>query len=80
MTKEKPLGLEEALGRLEAIVTDLETGEFTLEESLARFEEGLALGKHCRTILDRAELRVRRLIDVDEDGSRVEEDAGDAGE
>jgi len=69
MTTKKEKGLEESIARLEAIVSDLEKGEHTLEESLLRFEEGLALGKHCRDILDKAELRIKRLVAVDDDGS-----------
>lgn len=63
------IGLEEAMARLEAIVAELEKGDQTLEGALARFEEGLALGKRCRDILDRAETRVRELLGAAEDGS-----------
>jgi len=66
---EQPLGLEEAMARLEAIVAELEKGEQTLEGALARFEEGLALGKRCREILDGAESRVRELLGAAEDGN-----------
>lgn len=76
MSEKKP-GLEESMAKLEAIVGDLERGEHTLEESLAKFEEGLKLGKYCRAILDRADMRVRKLVDVDEDGNPVEEDLDD---
>jgi exodeoxyribonuclease VII small subunit len=68
-TEEQKIGLEEAMARLEAIVSELEKGEQTLEGALARFEEGLALGKRCREILDRAETRVRELLGAAEDGS-----------
>jgi exodeoxyribonuclease VII small subunit len=67
-------GLEESMTRLEKIVSELESGEHTLEESLARFEEGLELGRQCRRILDQAEVRIRRLLEVDGDGNRREED------
>ena len=72
MTKEK--GLEASIARLEAIVTKLEKGEGTLEESISHFEEGLALGKSCREILDKAELRIKRLVEVNKDGSISTED------
>lgn len=74
---DKRKGLEESMKKLEEIVADLEDGEHTLEESLAKFEEGLKLGKECRKILDKAEMRIRKLVDVDEDGERIEEDFGD---
>jgi len=67
-------GLEESMTRLEKIVAELESGEYTLEESLARFEEGLELGRRCRAILDQAELRIRKLVEVDEEGGRREEE------
>jgi len=70
-------GLEEAMARLEAIVGELEKGEQTLESALARFEEGLALGKRCREILDRAEARVQALLGVDPDGNVRTEDWSD---
>jgi len=59
----KPEGLEDSMERLESIVSDLEEGEFSLEEALNKFEEGLKLGKQCRKILDQAELRVKKLVE-----------------
>jgi exodeoxyribonuclease VII small subunit len=67
MTAEKSSkGFEQSMAKLEAIVTDLEEGEFSLEESLKKFEEGLRLGKSCREILDKAEMRVKKLVEVDD--------------
>jgi exodeoxyribonuclease VII small subunit len=70
-------GLEVSMEKLEAIVSDLEKGEFTLEQALEKFEEGLKLGEKCKTILDRAELRVKQLVenadgDVEEEAFEVE--------
>jgi exodeoxyribonuclease VII small subunit len=73
MSTRKP-GLEESMKKLEEIVAQLEEGEHSLEDSLKKFEEGLKLGKQCREILDRADLRIRKLVDVDEDGETVEEE------
>ena len=57
---------EEALAKLEELVERLEEGaNFTLDESLATFEEGIRLARFCRQKLDDAELRVQRLIEVD---------------
>ena len=75
----KPESLEQSMDRLEAIVAELESGQYSLEESLARFEEGLSLGKRCREILDSAEMRVKRLVGVSDDGSVESEDMPDAG-
>jgi len=55
------LTFEEALQELEAIVAKLESGDLTLEESLALFEQGQALAKRCHTQLDQATLRVEQL-------------------
>jgi len=71
---EKSSNFEESMKRLEAIVTELEKGDFTLEESLKRFEEGLQLGKSCKEILEKADARVKTLVE-DSDGTLREEDA-----
>jgi len=75
---EKKKSLETSIKRLEEIVSNLEKGEYTLEESLAQFEEGLELGKRCREILDQAEMRIRKLIEVDDSGERRDEEFEDA--
>jgi exodeoxyribonuclease VII small subunit len=59
-----PVSFEDAMSRLERIVADLEGGRFTLEESLQKFEEGIALGNQCRRILEKADLRVRTLVEA----------------
>jgi exodeoxyribonuclease VII small subunit len=41
----------------------METGEMTLEESLAAYERGVGLYRHCQGALEQAELRVRLLSD-----------------
>ena len=52
---------EEALGRLERIVDQLEAGNLGLEESLKVFEEGVGLARHCARYLDEAEKRIEIL-------------------
>ena len=63
--KKPPKSLEQSMKKLTTIVSDLETGEFSLEESLEKFEEGLALGKHCRELLNKAQIRVEKLVGND---------------
>jgi exodeoxyribonuclease VII small subunit len=66
MTDEKiedPKQFEASLKALEAIVDQLETGDLTLEESLAAFERGIRLSENCQKALDDAEQRVRILTD-----------------
>jgi exodeoxyribonuclease VII small subunit len=67
---DEPLDFEDAMSRLERIVTELESGSFSLEESIRKFEEGIALGKKCREFLARADLRVRTLVDAREETPR----------
>ncbi|MDO4618479.1 MAG: exodeoxyribonuclease VII small subunit [Clostridia bacterium] len=53
---------EEALKELETIVSQLESGEKTLDESIALFEKGITLSKTCNKMIDEAEQKVRVLI------------------
>jgi exodeoxyribonuclease VII small subunit len=53
---------EEAMGRLETIVHQLENGEPTLEDSLSLFEEGTKLADQCRKHLDEAEGKIEILM------------------
>jgi exodeoxyribonuclease VII small subunit len=56
-------GFEEALERLETIVEELEGGSLTLEESIARYEEGVKLSRRLTQTLDEAEKRIERLVE-----------------
>lgn len=58
---EKKLSFEQAMKRLEEIVTALERGEAPLEEALALFEEGSKLLRQCTGMLDKAEQKVTKL-------------------
>ena len=61
------MSFEETLAKLEEVVDRLEQGAtLTLDESLQAFEEGIRLARLCREKLDRAELRVQQLIEIDE--------------
>ena len=60
---------EKALSRLETIVTELETGELSLDDSLRIFEEGVKLSKTCLKMLDDAERKVEILVQ-DKDGRK----------
>ena len=53
---------EEALTRLEAIVSQLESGQLSLEDSLRCFEEGMALSKICGDKLSEAENKIEMLV------------------
>ena len=64
---ETPSGadFEHSLDELEQLVARMEGGELSLDESLASFERGIGLYRHCQQALDKAELRVRLLLDPD---------------
>ncbi|MHB8829522.1 MAG: exodeoxyribonuclease VII small subunit [Syntrophales bacterium] len=59
MSKEK---FEVMLAKLEELVRRMETGEMTLEESLAAFEEGIKLSRNCSKTLDEAQRKVEILL------------------
>ena len=64
-TKEQPATFEEALNLLEDSVSQLETGELTLEESLEVFERGIAASRACASLLDQTRKRVQVLVEKD---------------
>jgi len=53
---------EEALKKLEKIVSDLEAGDMSLEESLSKYEEGIKLSKICSRQLEAAKSKVELLM------------------
>jgi exodeoxyribonuclease VII small subunit len=57
------LSFEEAYAELEDIVSQLESGKLSLEQSVALFEHGRKLAGYCQSVLDGAELRVNQLAD-----------------
>ena len=69
----KGLIYEAAFAELETIVTELETGEKPLEESMLLFERGQALIKHCTEMLEKAELKVQTLTGEAPDGLKDNE-------
>ena len=56
------LSFEDALSRLEGIVSRLESGQAPLEESIALYEEGAPLKAHCEARLKAAQLRVEKIV------------------
>ena len=53
---------EASLSRLEEIVTSLESGDLSLEQSLKLFEEGVKLARICNVRLEEAERKVEVLL------------------
>ena len=64
-TVPKSTRFEDALEELETLVRALESGEQSLEESLAQFERGVALSRFCRRSLADAEQQVKVLLEED---------------
>ncbi|HBA33988.1 MAG TPA: exodeoxyribonuclease VII small subunit [Gammaproteobacteria bacterium] len=60
-----PKNIEEALQQLETLVVNLEQGDLSLDESLAQFEQGIALTRYCQETLTQAELKVQQLVKGD---------------
>ena len=58
----RSLSFEDSYDRLEEVIKRLEDGNLTLEESVALYEEGVRLAKHCGDKLDDAEVRVTELL------------------
>ena len=53
---------ESALEELEGVIEQLESGDLSLEDSLAAFEKGVGLVKYCNQKLSEVEQRVELLI------------------
>ena len=56
------LTFEQAFERLQATIQALEEGGLSLDASIEQFELGTRLANLCNSMLDRAELRVSRLL------------------
>ena len=68
----KDISFEQALERLEEIADSLENGDFSLEESIKLYEEGVNLIKLCNSKLEGVESSIKILIN--NDGELTEED------
>ena len=55
-------GFDQILARLRDVVSRLESGELTLEQSLQIYEEGVKLARAGQTLLASAEKRVELLV------------------
>ena len=63
--KKKPGEFESALKELEGLVTRMEEGELSLEDSLKTYERGIELSRTCQKALDDAEQRIQILTEKD---------------
>jgi len=53
------LRYEEAVKELEKLISDMESGKFSLDETLLAYQRGAALLKHCQGMLAQVEQQVR---------------------
>jgi exodeoxyribonuclease VII small subunit len=67
------LSFEQAIKELTGIVSKIEQGEIALQDSLAQYEKGMALIKHCRGILEKAEKRIEKISDRKAENSQNKE-------
>lgn len=65
------MNFEKRIGRMEEIVSKMESGELSLEDSLKLFEEGVSLSRECHKELETAELKVQTLLSVDDSGKPI---------
>lgn len=77
MTKKKDsaFNFEESLASLESLVTAMEDGDLSLEESLQAFEKGIRLTRECQTALQKAEQKVQVLINENGDPEQIDMDS-----
>jgi len=66
------LSFEQAFDQLEDVLAQLESGDLSLEQSVTMVEKGRLLSAHCQTLLDNAELRIKKL---EEDGTLSDHEA-----
>ena len=62
MARKKEMAFEDALDALEKIVAEIETGELSLADLMAKYSEGIRLSDVCMTSLKRAEETMDILV------------------
>lgn len=72
------LSFEEAIKELTDIVGKIEQGEIALQDSLQQYERGMALIKHCRTILKQAEQRIEKISQPETESQDSSESEGES--
>ena len=70
--KDKIRSFEDKLKHLEKLVDQMESGDLSLDEALAHFEQGIAVTRECQQILAAAEQRVKMLVENQEQAELVE--------
>ncbi|HKJ95141.1 MAG TPA: exodeoxyribonuclease VII small subunit [Gammaproteobacteria bacterium] len=73
----EPFDFEASLKELEDLVTRLERGDMSLEDSLKSFERGVALTRSCQKALEEAEQKVEILLQRDDKAAPQPFDGGE---
>lgn len=55
------LSFEQAIKKLTEIVSKIEDGQISLEQSLTQYEQGMELIKYCRGVLQKAEKKIEEI-------------------
>jgi len=63
---EEELSFEDALTKIGGIVNELEQGNLSLGDSVAKFKEGLKLSEDCSKKLEETELIIKKIIEKEE--------------
>ena len=66
--KNNDIKFEDAISKLETIVSKLENGSLSLDEAILKYEEAVELIRVCNNKLENAEQKVRLLVEA-EDGT-----------
>ncbi len=61
MAEKKKISLEEAMARLEEIVSEMEGEKLPLDKSLKLYEEGIGLVARCSEELENAKRKIKRV-------------------
>ena len=64
-SNESNVDFESTLKELENLVSKMEDGELSLDNSLKAFERGIELTRSCQSSLEKAELRIQMLTEND---------------
>jgi len=75
----KKLSFEEAMKALEEIVSKLESGEISLEDSIEVYTRGTMLKRHCEEKLKSAQAKIEKIT-LDEGGNPAEVEPFEGGQ
>ena len=63
--KEQELNFEQAMDRLEEIVSELENGDVPLEKAIDLFQQGMKLSQVCGSKLEEVERKIEMIVEED---------------